>query len=231
MTPHSTNNTSTNNALAIRGGQLTAPQLDYILLDGSASMQDQWWQSLSSIDAYVEVLAGANLNAQVILATFDDTDRDCLQRDCNLADWRPLSKSPIGAHYTDTPLYDAINLMGRRIRDLNPQKAHIVIVTDGDENASKWTDQTQAKAILNWCRAKGYQVTFIGASFDNAKQAALLGSTPSAAIGVRKELLTEATRGLAQKRISYGLAGTDIHFSNEERTKFGGYLTTQGDHK
>jgi hypothetical protein len=64
-----------------------------------------------------------------------------------------------------TPLFDAINMMGRELQALNPPRCSIVIITDGDENGSRHTTADQARAILDWCRAQGWQVTFLGADF------------------------------------------------------------------
>jgi len=148
-----------------------------------------------------------------------------LHRDVPIADWKDLMPDPVAGHFSMTPLYDAINLMGRKLRDLDPPRCAITIVTDGDEQGSSFTNLTQAKSILDWCRAKGWQVTFIGAEFNNAKLAASLGCNPSAAIGVDRKLLPDAARSLAKKRAMYGLYGDAMHFSDDERQEFGGFLS------
>ena len=97
-------------------------------------------------------------------------------------------------------------------------------MTDGEENASQFTDLIRAKAILNWMRAKGWQVTFIGANFNNSQQASLLGGHPASAIGVSTQRLADATGALAAKRARYGLYGEPMHFSDDEKQEFGGFL-------
>jgi hypothetical protein len=184
-------------------------QLDYILLDGSSSMQDKWWDSLDAIEAYVQGLKREAVHSHLLLS---------------IADWKPLREAPIGSDWGMTPLYDAINNMGRELRDLDPPRCSIVIVTDGEENGSKYTTLVQAKAILDWCRAKGWQVTFIGADFANARQARLLGAVEGSSIGVAKANLKLATDALAKKRAAYGLHGTDMHYTDGEQQQFGGYL-------
>jgi hypothetical protein len=114
--------------------------------------------------------------------------------------------------------------MATRLRDLDPPRASIVIVTDGDENSSRYTDLTQAKALLDWMRAKGWQITFIGAGFNNSRQARALGANEHTAIGVEKMRLTDATGALAKKRARYGLYGESMHYTDEEKQQFGGYL-------
>jgi len=206
------------------GLQKSEQQHDYILLDGSSSMQSGWWDSLDAIEAYVRGVRDAHIDSHIILQTFDSQAPDCVQRDIPITQWKSLREEPVGAHWGMTPLYDAINTMCRRLRDLDPPRCSIVIVTDGDENASQYTDLVQAKALLDWCRAKGWQVTFIGAQFDNARQAALLGSSAESAIGVSQKRLTDAAKSLAAKRARYGRTGDDMHFSEDERQQFGGFL-------
>jgi hypothetical protein len=200
-------------------------QHDYILLDGSSSMETKWWDTLVAIEAYISGLKAENVNSHIILQTFDSTALDFIQRNEPITSWKPLTTNPIGSYWGCTPLYDAISAMGRRLRDLNPPRCSILIVTDGQENGSQFTSLVQAKAILDWCRAKGWQITFIGANFNNSEQASLLGASPSSAIGVGQKRLSDATSSLAKKRAAYGLYGTDMHFSEGERQQFGGYLS------
>jgi hypothetical protein len=211
------------NDLINRTGTLQAPQLDYILLDGSSSMMGKWWDTIAALEGYVDVLKSKNINSHGILQVFDSADLDCVQRDDVLESWPRLTD--IGANWGMTPLYDAINLMGRKLRDLAPPRCSIVIVTDGEENGSRHTTAEQARAILDWCRAQGWQVTFLGADFNNSSQAKLLGADASNSIGVRKALLADAGKSLGEKRAKHALFGDDINFSEDERKNFGGYLT------
>ena len=199
-------------------------QRDYILLDGSGSMQSKWWETLAAIDAYMAGVKAANIKSKAILHTFDSDDKDCIQRDLPLEDWKPLLQDPVGAYWTSTPLFDAIRLMGMRMKDLDPPRASIVIVTDGEENCSQFTTLAEAKAVLDWCRAKGWQVTFIGAEFNNWSQARALGANEATSIGVQQKMLSDATTALAKKRAAYGIYGTPMHYSDAEKQQFGGYL-------
>lgn len=214
-----------NTSIALRPGALLAPQLDYILFDGSYSMRSKWWQSCGALDAFISVLRERNINSHCILSVFDDNNLGAIQRDCILRDWAAFGDQPLLGTFGSTPLYDAINKMGWELRDLQPPSASIVIVTDGEENASQFTTLEQAKAILDWCRAQGWQVTFLGADFENNRQARALGARAECAIGVRQQKLLEAGKALGAKRASHALHGTDINFSQEEKENFGGYLT------
>lgn len=213
------------NALVPLNKSVLAPQLDYFLIDGSSSMSDKWWEMLAGLDEYMKVLKSMNIASHGIVHTFDSRDLHCVQRDSLISTWDTFIDDPIGLNSGMTPLYDAINLMGRRLADLDPPNACIIIVTDGEENCSSHTDVHQAHAILDWCRAKGWQVVFLGADFNNSRQAKALGADESNTIGVRKMLMKDAGKSLGEKRARHARAGTDITFTEDERKTFGGYLT------
>lgn len=203
---------------------LLAPQLDLILVDGSGSMLSKWPETVAALDEYRANLVRANINSHLIAATFSDDIPFSIQRDDLTKDCRSFTQSPLAAQWGGTPLFDAINSAARHLRSLDAPRATLLICTDGLENQSKYTNLVQAKALLDWCRAKGYQVIFLGCDFNNSKQAQLLGANPDTAIGVQKQLLREAAKTLSNKRIRYGLYGEAIHFTEEEQTQFGGLL-------
>lgn len=205
--------------------RITSPQFDFILLDGSGSMYDKWWPMLGAIDAYVAGLRIAQIDSHILLVEFDDTDAHLPVRDTPIAGWKTFDVEPIGAHFGGTPLYDAIVLMGQKIRELNPNPGAVTIVTDGQDTGDKFADINQARAVLDWLRDLGWSVTFIGCDFDNSRQAKALGANPSNSIGVRKELLTDATREYAKKRARHARDGQGVSFTDDEKQKFGGYLT------
>lgn len=204
--------------------KLLAPQVDFILVDGSSSMQPKWWDFMAAADQFVHDLRTAQLNSHVITAVFDTYDPFMIQRDCKIEDFRPFCDDPLLSHWTMTNLYDGINAMGRHMRDLDPSRASLLVVTDGDTNADQYTDRTQAAAILNWARAKGWAVTFLGCDFNNSEQSEALGISDRNSIGVAQARLSDATKAFAEKRRRHYHTGEDINFSDDEKEKFGGYL-------
>jgi hypothetical protein len=205
-------------------------QVDYLLLDGSGSMYGQWWDVLASLEAYLQGLRAARVNSKVMLAVFDTTDLHCIQRDVSLDECESLTgpHAP-GMHGGGTPLYDAIAETGRRLRDMDPPRASVIIATDGDETLSKYTDVNQARAIIKWMEAKGWSVTFIGCDWNNSKLASRLGIRESAAIGVGRQHLIAAAESLAKKRARHYATGEQMHFSDDERQQFGGHLPAPRD--
>lgn len=218
-------------SLAIRTNtisKLSTEQLDFILLDGSASMQGKWWDMLGAIDAYIAGLKSSHVKSHTLLHVFDSHDLKLEGRNTHIDQWKTFAEEGLGSHFGDTPLYDAIVMMGATIRDLNPSKCAVTIVTDGDDTGNTFADLPQARSVLDWLRAQGFSVTFIGCDFDNDRQAKALGAGPHNSIGVRKELLTDAARKYAEKRTHNVRTGEEINFSADEKTKFGGYLSHGG---
>lgn len=204
---------------------------DFILLDGSGSMSSKWWPMLQAIDSYVSELKGQMVSTHLTLHVFDDNDIKLEQRNVNIAQWKTFIEDPIGAHFGGTPLYDAITIMGRTIQQLNPDPAkgrRILIVTDGGDTGNEFADLNMAKSILDWLRAQGFQITFMGCDFNNQTQAKALGANPQNTIGVQKEKLNDALKLLAQRAAKHSRTGEDIHFSEDERKTFGGYLGYSG---
>lgn len=202
----------------------TQNQRDYILLDGSSSMRSKWWDMLAAIDRYVAGVQSANIDSWVKMSIFTTGALDAVARDQHVRDWTPLCTEGVGSEFRMTPLYDAIQTMAWKLRDEDPIRAHILIVTDGDDTGDEFTTREQCRAMLDWMRAKGWQVTFLGCDFNNEKQAKALGVTDSNAIGVQRSALTDAAAELARKRAAYGHAGAPMHWSEGEKHQFGGYL-------
>lgn len=202
-------------------------QRDYILLDASSSMSSRWWESLEAIDKYVEGLKQQNVSSVISLATFTTSGAGIFYDKCRESTtdtWEPLMQKAPDFWAGSTPLYDAINMVIREAKDTDPLKCSILVVTDGEENGSK-TTLPQAKAFIDWARAKGWQVTFFGCDFDNSEQAKMLGMGPQNAIGTSAKRLSDAAATLAKKRAHHAHFGTPMNFSEDEQQKFSGYLT------
>jgi hypothetical protein len=199
-------------------------QHDFILLDRSGSMGPIWDEALSSINSYVSKLAQDNVDTGVTLATFDkDGDKFMFEiiRDRIIPrTWRRVSNedcSPRGF----TPLNDATARIISLARAGNSDKLGLIIMTDGLENASKefpgHVGVAKIRAMLDECRAKNWQVIFLGANFDNALQAESYGNSQAATMSMAAGQMVNSTRATASKRAEYGLSGQSISFTDEEK--------------
>ena len=207
----------------------------YILLDRTGSMSTIWDETLTSVNAYAvdlgkETPEDAGLKTSITLAVFDHQGGmqfDVLRNHVTPAAWRNLTSaeaSPRGM----TPLYDAIGRTVALVEKDNPNKAVIVIMTDGEENSSTEFTQGAAKAALDRARARGWEVVFLGAEFAKFSDAGAMGVDASQTMAVSKDGMTATMQNLAKKNRTYGQSEgrskvtfdeTDRATANEEEVK------------
>ncbi len=203
-----------------QSGQISS----YILLDRTGSMEGIWSEALSSVNAYAKELAtpdgSARVDADLTVATFDAQDGlqfDVVRDSMDARKWKDVTDAdatPRGM----TPLYDAIGRIVALAESEKPSKAVIVIMTDGQENASQEVNRAGAKAALDRARAKGWEVVFLGAEFANFDDATGVGQTSSRNMAVSKEQMADSMNRLAQKSKDYanGAAGS-IEWTADDR--------------
>ena len=203
-------------------------QHDFILLDRSGSMQVLWSEALHSVNAYVKKLAEGQVDTGVTLATFDKDGEqfkfEIIRERIIPSTWKPVSAedaTPRGM----TPLNDAIGrivtLAKAGFSGTLYDKLALIIMTDGLENASREYNHKAAKALLDDCRAKNWQVIFLGANFDNAVQAEAYGNVSAQSMTVGTARLSAAMSATAEKRRAYASHAAPMLYSEEEKRSFG----------
>lgn len=203
-------------------------QHDFILLDRSGSMGGPMWpEALGAINGYVETLAKDNVDTGVTLATFDTHGPgiafDIIRDRITPPTWKKVTNEdaePRGS----TPLNDAIGkivtLAKAGINGQQYDKVAIIIMTDGFENASREYTHEKAKTLLEECRAKGWQVIFLGANFDNAAQATSYGTVSGQHVNSTMRNMRATMSATADKRFLYGTgAAATMSFSDDEKKK------------
>jgi hypothetical protein len=181
----------------------------YILLDRSGSMQSLWVEALSSVNAFAKELAnktdGPSVDSHVTLAVFDSQESlqfDTLRRKQSALHWENVTDkdaSPRGM----TPLLDAMVRIISLAEGDNPDKAVIVVMTDGQENASREVTRDGVKAALDRVKAKGWEVVFLGANFDNIADASSVGVGGDKQMAMSAGTMNESMSRLAKKSRVY----------------------------
>lgn len=190
----------------------------YVLLDRSGSMANRWAEALTSINAYVEELAKKG-KAKVTLATFDSQDGlqfDVLRDAVAAKKWEDVTDkdaTPRGA----TPLFDAISRVVALAEKAAEDKTVIIVMTDGHENQSREVTREEAKLAFDRCKAKGWQIVFLGADFDAFGQAASVGINAAQTISATCDSFIPATRSLAMKTMLYASGHQAMAFSAQDR--------------
>lgn len=199
----------------------------YMLLDRTGSMQSIWNEALSSVNAYAESFGesedgDAPLETRVTLAAFDSHDGlqfDVLRKNVPTEKWRNVTSdeaSPRGM----TPLFDAIGQNIAAAEKDNPEKAVIVIMTDGEENASTEMKKADAKAALDRAEKRGWEVVFLGADFAKFNDADAVGVARAKQMAVSPDKMGETMQLLGKKSRSYGQSSNakPIEFDEQDRS-------------
>ncbi len=200
----------------------------YILLDRTGSMNHIWEEALSSVNAYAAKLAeddgGSAIESTVTLAVFDAQEGlqfDVLRGEVKATDWTNVTSaeaSPRGM----TPLFDAIGRIVSLAETAAPERAVVVIMTDGRENASRELTKETAKAALDRVRGKGWEVVFLGAEFGKFNDAHGTGIVSSKSMAMRKGRFNGSLQSLAMKSKSYGRRLEEsVDFNDEDRREAG----------
>jgi uncharacterized protein with von Willebrand factor type A (vWA) domain len=188
----------------------------YILLDRTGSMEPIWSEALSSVNAYADGLAsldgGPRVDADITLAVFDAQDGlqfDVLRNSVDAGRWNDVTTNEVSPRGM-TPLYDAIGRIVSLAEKDRPEKAIIVIMTDGEENSSTEMNNAAAKAALDRARAKGWEVVFLGAEFSNFDDAVGVGQTSSRNMAVSKDQLSDSMDRLADKSKAFAAGAAPL---------------------
>ena len=195
----------------------------YILLDRSGSMQSLWVEALSSVNAFAKELAnktdGPVVDSHVTLAVFDSQEGlhfDVLRKKQPALHWDNVTDKdayPRGM----TPLLDAMVRIISLAESDNPDKAIIVVMTDGQENASREVTRDGVKAALDRVKAKGWETVFLGANFDNIADASSVGVVGDKQMAMSAGTMNASMARLAKKSRFYAAEAAPIEFDQEDR--------------
>lgn len=199
----------------------------YILLDRTGSMSPIWVEALSSVNAYAANIAGeaGDVVPEITLAVFDAQDGlqfDVLRRSVQPKDWQNVTDkeaSPRGM----TPLFDAIARLIAMAEADNPEKAVIVIMTDGAENASREVTKAGVKAALERAEKRGWEIVFLGAEFANFADADAIGVAGAKSMSIGAGHMADSMTKLARKSQAYyaSEAAAPVVFDEADREEAG----------
>jgi uncharacterized protein YegL len=188
----------------------------YILLDRSGSMQNQWSEALSSINAYVKELPK---DTNVHLAAFDHDYT--VVRNTTVKKWNPINNDEIQPR-GNTRLFDAAARIMQRAIDDNEERTMIVVMTDGEENASLNFKQADIKALTGVIDSKKWELVFLGANFDKVGDVAVnnFGRTSNKFYNMTSgNFGSSMTATLATASAAYATRGEAINFTDEDKAR------------
>ena len=187
-----------------------------LVLDRSGSMQAVYDDALGGVNSYITSAKQDRslYESRFSMITFSSESVDTIRKDAIMETVKPIGAEEYRCAGW-TPLYDAI---GRGIGILDEAtegkadvKAILVIMTDGQENASCEFSHEKISALIKARQERGWLVTFLGEGLDVAKQGTSLGTyAGSVAAYAGGAGLREAGKVLAASSVRYAKAAGSI---------------------
>ena len=192
----------------------------YILLDRSGSMASQWSDTLGAINAYAEALDG---DTNIYVAAFDSGYNSDLKydvvRNTTVKGFKNILTEEISPR-GGTPLLDSMGRMLDHAFAESPEKAYIVVMTDGYENTSRKLTKEVIKEKLARAEDRNWEVVFLGANFDNVTdQATSIGLNLNKSYNISTENLKNEMQFMATNTTAYAQCGTRTVFTSSDRMR------------
>lgn len=195
----------------------------FILLDRSGSMYSHWNETLGSINGYIKELKKQKALSKATLAVFDDISYELVRDSIKASDWQDISEKEADPRGL-TPLYDSVVKMVANIENVRTKRNTLVVITDGQENASKEATKDSAKAAIKKLEDKGFDIVFLGANFDAMKDSGAIGISIDQTLNMTQQNYGATMKGLAERTVSYTATGTVKQFTEEDRARAVGDL-------
>lgn len=203
-----------------------------VVLDRSGSMQSIIDDTIGGFNKFLTDQKGVDGKATITLVQFDDQyevlkNMEPLENVSNLTSETYVPRG-------STALLDAIartiNRVEQKILELEnkPDKVIFVIITDGQENASREFNKNNVFEMIRRCEQENkWQFVFMGANQDAITEAGSLGirSSNSLTYGANSGGVQSAFRSLSTNMTSYRVTASlqDVgeynYFSSEDRKK------------
>ena len=187
--------------------------IDFIL-DRSGSMNTCINDTLGGFNYFVESQKKDNPNGKMSLILFSH-NYEYIYKDKYINEIEKLSVTEYSPKGT-TALLDAI---GKTIKKSNNAENHIIVIlTDGEENSSKYYTLNHINDLIEIKKKEGWQFIFLGANQDAIKTGNNLGIPVDSALTFNQENIYNAFEGLSCA-IGRQVSGQDetIQFTGLER--------------
>lgn len=186
-----------------------------VLLDRSGSMIDCKDATIQAYNQYIEEVRQQSPHALVSLIQFDSQSIDALWQDRPIG-LVPALSSDLFQTRDMTPLYDAVVQTAAHIEDANRRIVY-VIVTDGEDTASRLTALDAYKCLRRCQDDRGWLVLFLGANQDATGVGSKMGVSPGNCLTFDTRCIGAAMRASARATLEFASKGAASGFSDAER--------------
>ena len=180
------------------------------LLDRSGSMQSCLDDTIGGYNAFLQT---SDQNDLISLYLFDHEFAE-VYKDKLISEAEPLKRAtfiPRGP----TALLDAI----AKVLEIDDTPKTVVIITDGDENASKIQTYNNISNLISAKKELGWQFIFMGANQDAIETACRMSITAGSTLTFDTQNIDAAFSSASQAIKRSQECGRDIQFTELEREK------------
>lgn len=153
-----------------------------VVADRSGSMASIADEAIGGFNRFLVEQQDMEGEANLTLVLFDDRV-EVPVKSVPIRDVQPLTRQtfvPRGM----TATFDAVGKALAELEILAPEKAIVLIITDGGENASREFTQQSVKAKVAEAEARGWEVIFLAQNLDAAQAGAKLGVRSASTFGL-----------------------------------------------
>lgn len=190
------------------------------ILDETSSMSSCKQATISGFNEYIKTLGKDGKNILFTLIKFNSAKTQIVHSDESLTKVAQLTEENYQPDFI-TPLYDAI---GKAVNDARDVKGKVlfVIMTDGEENASKEFNRQSIFDLIEAKKKDGWTFIFLGANQDSWQAGMSLGISKGNTINFDTNNMSNVMRGLAVSNTA---------FSHSVQTSSKSYFAEYGTYK
>lgn len=174
-----------------------------LILDESGSMSSKYNETIVAFNEYIRGIREDHSVDRVYTVTFNSNATTRLHDGVNVNDVPDLGKDGYNPRGT-TPLYDA---MGRTLETMVGNRMFVVVITDGQENASNEYNRESIKAMIESREAQGWDFIFLGADFDAWGNARGLGLAQGKTLSFSGAQMGQGMEAARQATATYNTTG------------------------
>lgn len=193
----------------------------HVVLDRSGSMNRIKDDTIGAFNSYVETLAKEAPDSRLSLTIFDSQSVDTITDNAVIGEVPKLNATtyqPRGS----TPLYDAIGKVVGLLGDAKGKNKALVVLTDGQENASREYTKDAIKKLLDEKQEKSnWLVLYLGANQDAFAEGAKFGTQAATTLNYDTANMRGTMAVAAASTLRYAASGNraDATFTSAERKK------------
>jgi len=196
----------------------------YVVLDKSGSMESCRDDTIGGFNCFINKQKELKTDKATLSLFQFDNKYETIYVD------KKIEEVPLLDHQTfvpdgNTALLDAI---GRTISNINKEEQDsiiVVVLTDGEENASTEFNLSKINNLINKKKEEGWEFIFLGANQDAIQEASKLGIGADASLtfstheGCTNSAFNCLSDAISRSRSTPIKKEKKIHFTPEERTK------------